>query len=111
MSLHTSETESENETLSALFSKGLSIHDSVCADEGDTNSATFQEKVRKGIMILEDATRLVSILDLFSRNDTSSYFLVKKYLLSYKAYRDSFNWMEEKCQGNFLALNKWLSLI
>jgi len=69
MSLHTSETESENETLSALFSKGLSIHDSVCADEGDTNSATFQEKVRKGIMILEDATRLVSILDLFSRNE------------------------------------------
>ena len=69
MSLHTSETESENETLSTLFSKGLSIHDSVCADEGDTNSAMFQEKVRKGIMILEDATRLVSILDLFSRNE------------------------------------------
>ena len=69
MSVHTSDKDNESETLTGLFSKGLSIHDSVCADEGDPNSATFQEKVRKGIMILEDATRLVSILDLFSRNE------------------------------------------
>ena len=69
MSLHTSEKDSDNETLSSLFAKGLSLHDSICSDDGDPNSVTFQEKVRKGIMILEDATRLVSVLDLFSRNE------------------------------------------
>ena len=38
-------------------------------EEKKRASETQREKVRKGIMILEDATRLVSILDLFSRNE------------------------------------------
>lgn len=32
----------------------------------------FQMKVRKAILLLEDATRLVSVLDLFSRNERIS---------------------------------------
>ena len=69
MNTNTAETRSDSETLSTLFAKGLTLHDSICSDEVDPNSEAFQEKVRKGIMILEDATRLVSILDLFSRNE------------------------------------------
>ena len=57
------------ETLPALFNKGLSLHDEICADAGDQRSDIFQNKVRQGIMILEDTTRLVSVLDLFSRNE------------------------------------------
>ena len=60
------------ETLPVLFSKGLSLHDEICADEGDPHSNILQDKVRQGIMILEDTTRLVSILDLFSRNENVS---------------------------------------
>ena len=61
-----------NETLPILFAKGLALHDEICSDEGDQRSIDFQNKVQKGIMILEDATRMVSILDLFSRNENVS---------------------------------------
>ena len=60
------------ETLPALFGKGLSLHDEIAVDEGDQRSDIFQNKVRRGIMILEDTTRLVSVLDLFSRNENVS---------------------------------------
>ena len=60
------------ESLPVLFSKGISLHDEICVDEGDQRSNVFQNKVRQAIMILEDATRLVSILDLFSRNEKVS---------------------------------------
>ena len=60
------------DTLPSIFAKGLSLHSELCSDSEDPQSDTFQTKVRQGIMILEDATRMVSVLDLFSRNETVS---------------------------------------
>ena len=66
------ELGAETESLSQLFDKGLNIHNDVINSSEETNSHTFQDKVKKGILILEDATRLVSILDIFSRNENYS---------------------------------------
>ena len=60
------------ETLSNMFKKGLDINDELENTGLSSNSDEFQHKVRKGILLLEDATRLVSLLDLFSRNETVS---------------------------------------
>ena len=64
--------EISNETLDEMFKRGLDVHDSLETCEEPPNSETFQLKVKKGILILEDATRLVSVLDIFSRNETVS---------------------------------------
>ena len=55
-----------------MFKKGIDINEELETSTLTSNSDEFQHKVRKGIMILEDATRLVSLLDLFSRNETVS---------------------------------------
>ena len=57
---------SQEETVNSLFLKGLELHDQVV--EGDES----EDKVRKCIMMLEDVTRMVSALDLFSRNEDVS---------------------------------------
>ena len=49
--------ESSEETLEALFSRGLDIHSEIESSSEDTNSKEFQLKVRKAILLLEDATR------------------------------------------------------
>ena len=60
------------ETLSQLFKRGLALHDELESSEAPINSPEFQHKVRQGILVLEDCTRMVSLLDLFSRNETVS---------------------------------------
>ena len=60
------------QTLSDIFTHGLSLHAEICSGESDQRTEVFQNKVRQGIMILEDATRMVSALDLFSRNESIS---------------------------------------
>lgn len=64
--------DQSEENLSELYQKGLSIHTELDSSCEDTNSEGFQMKVRKAILLLEDATRLVSVLDLFSRNERIS---------------------------------------
>ena len=49
--------------------KALILHNEILDSQEDTNSEPFQDKVKKGILMLEDATRLVSVLDIFSRNE------------------------------------------
>jgi len=61
-----------DETLSELFDNALKLHAEVSESSEDTNSEAFQAKVKKGILMLEDATRLVSLLDIFSRNESFS---------------------------------------
>ena len=56
------------------------------------------------IFVYRNERRLPSI-----NNIKNSCAIIKRYLLSYKVYRDSFNWMEKKCQGNFLVVNRWIS--
>ena len=67
-----SKEDVSTETLSEMFKKGVSINDDLENGTSSPNSDDYQHKVRKAIMILEDATRLVSLLDLFSRNETVS---------------------------------------
>lgn len=64
--------DQEEESLSALFDKALVLHNEILDSKEDTNSEPFQDKVKKGILMLEDATRLVSVLDIFSRNENYS---------------------------------------
>ena len=61
--------DQEEESLSGLFDKALVLHNDILDSQEDTNSEPFQDKVKKGILMLEDATRLVSVLDIFSRNE------------------------------------------
>ena len=62
----------EEDSLSKLFDRGLDLHNELQESQEETNSDAFQDKVKKGILILEDATRLVSILDIFSKNENFS---------------------------------------
>ena len=64
--------ESQSESLSQLFDKSLSLHSEIIESNEETKSETFQDSVKKGILMLEDATRLVSILDIFSSNENYS---------------------------------------
>ena len=64
--------ENQEESLSQLFDKGLSLHNEVLDSTEETKSEAFQDSVKKGILMLEDATRLVSLLDVFSRNENYS---------------------------------------
>ena len=59
-------------SLSSLFDQALEIHQDIFDSHEDTSSEPFQNKVKKGILMLEDATRLVSVLDIFSRNENYS---------------------------------------
>jgi len=60
------------ETLGSMFLRGLELHDKVRDSGDDPRSDAFQNEVRKAILLLEDATRMVSVLDLFSRNEDVS---------------------------------------
>jgi len=73
----------KDDTLSCLFDKALALHEDLSDSKEPTNSDTFQAKVKKGIMMLEDATRLVSVLDIFSKNEHFSEIPTEhlKYLL------------------------------
>jgi len=73
----------KDETLSCLFDKALALHEDLSNSNEETNSETFQAKVKKGILMLEDATRLVSVLDIFSKNEHFSEIPTEhlKYLL------------------------------
>jgi len=75
--------EKQDDTLHCLFDKALALHEELSETNEPTNSDPVQEKVKKGILMLEDATRLVSILDIFSRNEHFSEILTDhlKYLL------------------------------
>ena len=72
MSYNTNEISNPSETLPTVFAKGLSLHSELCSEAADPSSDMFQNKVRQGIMILEDATRMASVLDIFSRNENVS---------------------------------------
>jgi len=73
--------EEKDETLSQLFDKALHLHSEVSESTVNSSDQEYQDKVKKGILMLEDATRLVSILDIFSRNE--SYLELQTESLKY----------------------------
>merc|ERR1711973_936363 len=64
----TNEGTDENETVNSLFLKGLELHDKIVDGGGEIGDEVTA--VRKCVMMLEDVTRMVSALDLFSRNES-----------------------------------------
>jgi len=61
--------EPKGETLTQLFEAGLALHGEAMDSTVDTAKEEVQDRLKKAILMLEDATRLVSALDLFSRNE------------------------------------------
>ncbi|TRY72745.1 hypothetical protein TCAL_00181 [Tigriopus californicus] len=57
------------DTLSALFDQALKAYESLMDSSEDFRTDAFQTRVKTTILMLEDATRAVSILDIFSRNE------------------------------------------
>ncbi|XP_008557934.1 immunoglobulin-binding protein 1 [Microplitis demolitor] len=55
--------------LSELFDSGFLLFNSIMKSDEPTNSLTVQLDVKKCISIFENATKLVSIADIFSKNE------------------------------------------
>ncbi|XP_026888698.2 immunoglobulin-binding protein 1 [Electrophorus electricus] len=71
-SVHSGQTQnSEREApkLSELLEQGWKLYEEVDSTNEPTASNPIQVKVKRGIMKLEEATRMVAQLDLFSRNE------------------------------------------
>ncbi|XP_051552459.1 immunoglobulin-binding protein 1-like [Myxocyprinus asiaticus] len=74
---------SEAPKLSDLLDRGWKLYDEVDSTNESSSSNAVQVKVKRGIMQLEEATRMVSQLDLFSRNEALEEMATAdvKYLL------------------------------
>lgn len=59
----------ENTTLSELFDKAFEMFNDINKSTEPTDSIKLQSDIRRTMKMLEDATRLVSIIDLFSENE------------------------------------------
>ena len=63
------------ETLSSVFDHAFRLHSDIVESAEDFRSERFQSRVRRCVMMLEDATRLVSLADIFSRNRPRPLYL------------------------------------
>lgn len=61
--------ENSVETLHSIFHQGLDLYNKVSNTNEPTNSLEVQRDVNNGIKLLEQATRLVSLADIFSTNE------------------------------------------
>ncbi|KAI5749696.1 hypothetical protein M8J76_009397 [Diaphorina citri] len=63
-------TESSSEkTLSSLFDEALLEYEKICNCDLPTNSSEIQYKIKKCMTMLEDCTRMVSMVNIFSSNE------------------------------------------
>ncbi|XP_076753489.1 immunoglobulin binding protein Tap42 [Xylocopa sonorina] len=83
------ENDSKNPTtLSDLFDKAFELFNNINNTDEPTNSPKIQSDIRRTMNMFEEATRLVSIVDMFSRNETLEevatenlkYFLLPAFL-------------------------------
>ncbi|XP_065919592.1 immunoglobulin-binding protein 1-like [Dysidea avara] len=56
-------------SLSQLFAQGLEVQREIENGQMNSSSREYQERVKKGVGLLEDSTRIVNRLDLFSSNE------------------------------------------
>lgn len=80
---HTQNSEPETPKLSELLDRGWKSYEEVDTTNEPTGSNPIQVKVKRGITQLEEATRMVTQLDLFSRNEELEEIATSdlKYLL------------------------------
>lgn len=64
-SVQTTDPEASPPKLSELLDSGWKLYEEVEKSDEPTNSDSVQIKIKRGIKQLEEATRLVSLLDLF----------------------------------------------
>ncbi|KAJ8932192.1 hypothetical protein NQ314_014855 [Rhamnusium bicolor] len=57
------------QTLSSIFKEGMDRYNNIVNSEEPTNSPDIQMSVKKTMKIFEQATRLVSLSDIFSKNE------------------------------------------
>jgi len=62
-------SDSDSQSLVAIFQEGLDLYNNLGKIDEPTNSASVQINVRKAIHIFENATRLVSLAGVFSSNE------------------------------------------
>lgn len=58
-----------SQTLNTIFHQGLELYNKVTNSQEPTNSPETQRDIRKAIELFEQATRLVSLADVFSSNE------------------------------------------
>ncbi|XP_020287631.1 immunoglobulin-binding protein 1b [Pseudomyrmex gracilis] len=58
------------ESLSELFDKAFELFNNINNTQEPTNSTKIQADIRRVMRMFEDATRLVSVVDMFSDNET-----------------------------------------
>ncbi|XP_018336513.1 immunoglobulin-binding protein 1 [Agrilus planipennis] len=64
-----SDPSNDVESLADMFKEGLDLYTELNKTNEPSNSPQFQANLRKAISILENATRLVSLSGIFSRNE------------------------------------------
>ncbi|GJQ70381.1 hypothetical protein Trydic_g22812 [Trypoxylus dichotomus] len=64
------EGESDPQTIANLFQEGLDLFNHLDTLTEPTNSPNFQTSIKKAMRILEDVTRSVSSVGMFSRNES-----------------------------------------
>ncbi|KAK9751713.1 TAP42-like family [Popillia japonica] len=64
------ESECDPKTLANMFQEGLDLYNHLDTLTEPTNSPNFQSSVKKAMRLLEDVTRLVSLVGMFSRNES-----------------------------------------
>ncbi|KAJ8917459.1 hypothetical protein NQ315_005506 [Exocentrus adspersus] len=62
-------TENDAQNLSSMFKEGLDNYNKIINSDQPTNDADVQINVKKTMKIFEQATRLVSLTDVFSKNE------------------------------------------
>ncbi|XP_003493478.2 immunoglobulin-binding protein 1 [Bombus impatiens] len=75
-------------TLSELFDKAFELFNNINKTDEPTNSSKIQSDIKRTMNMLEQATRLVSIVDMFSQNESFEevatenikYFLLPAFL-------------------------------
>ncbi|XP_033331404.2 immunoglobulin binding protein Tap42 [Megalopta genalis] len=70
-------------TLSELFDKAFELYNDINKTDQPTNSTKIQSDVKRAMNMMEDATRLVSAVDMFSENENFEELPTEniKYLL------------------------------
>nr|CAD7412238.1 unnamed protein product [Timema poppensis] len=60
----------DEKKLSDLFDEGFDLFNAISSTSEATNSGKVQTDIKKAMRLLEDATNLVSLVDVFSSNET-----------------------------------------
>ncbi|XP_023024918.2 immunoglobulin binding protein Tap42 [Leptinotarsa decemlineata] len=66
----TDTSESDIESLSSIFKKGLESYNNITNSDQPTNSPDMQISIKRTMKTFEDATRLVSLAGIFSNNES-----------------------------------------